>query len=284
MRHFTLAMIAGVLWMGSAVAATDAPATQPDSSALVSVPTPTTAPAPTGSILVLPFAQTLGTNYPWLSRAFQQDLQVELSRSTHVKVDPTRSSMGSPADPRMIVRGQYQVTGDQISISGSILDANGKSGGTFQQAALTTSSRLKIRSPVFAEAPFGMDHGRSLPPVNAVGEASGEPTPANTTVITTMPQYYSYTYPSYAAPPPAYPYYYYDPYPYNWYTVPYYGPDIYFLGGWGFYSHHFWDHHWGGFHDGGLGGHVGVGGHVGGGRHVGGSGTGVTDSDMPMRI
>ncbi|HEX3357035.1 MAG TPA: hypothetical protein VHS31_08700, partial [Tepidisphaeraceae bacterium] len=227
MRHITLALTISMLWVGATLRAADIPATQPDApppAELVKVPTPSTAPAveqspaparvEAGSILVLPFAQTMGANYPWMSLALQQDLQLELSRSSRAKVEAP-SAMVATADKNaavkagldshatLVVYGQYQVTGDQIHISGSVIDvATAKPTGVF--AATGSVNNVfpledSIAGQVLRELPAGWTTV-ALPPVNGSGEASGEPAiqPNSPPTVPTI-RYYSYTYPTYTA-------------------------------------------------------------------------------------
>jgi TolB-like protein len=257
------------------------------------------APAEVGTVLVLPFVESAGASYPWMSRAIQQDLLVDLSRTTRARIDAPASTgpaadlsaaveAGRGANAALVVYGQYQVNGGNVRITGQIVDVKTeKAGGSF--SATGSMNNLfpvedSVESQVLRELPPGWAMV-SFPAAPAPGgELPAAPEATVPPPVSPPPQYYSYTYPDYG-PAPDYSYDY-GPYPYYWYSVPYYGPDLWFYGG--FDSFHHFHHRWDGGHFDGHGGphgfvhvpgarpggsfHGGGGGSHGGGAHGGGGG------------
>jgi TolB-like protein len=246
-------------------------------------------------LLTLPIAAPGSGEYAAAGQSIQQDLVADLTSLTAARVIAPASArpatdeqsaleQGRQNGAEFVVWGQAQVSGNQMRVTGQLLDvgsgrplaglkATAPADNLFPledslaaqiARALPAPLGLVTPAPQTQPAPEGVESVPTSAPIAAPAADSGNP-------------YYSYT----ATVPQTY--YTYNTYYYPGYWSPYWGyPYPYVWGGIGFYGG-FWPHHYGwyggypyghyGFH-GGYGGGFrgGYGGGFHGGAHGGGFG------------
>lgn len=282
-----------------------------------------TQPANGATILVLPVEAPAGAADANIGRGIQQDIVADLTTMTHGTViapptaTPATDEASALAQARQfsaqyVVWVQAQVSGNQLRVTGQVLDVNASRPLAALKATAPANDLFPLEDSLAAQAakalppPIGIPQPPPTPqtaqaPQAQPGQApspyttespqagsTGEPYVSVSPSDASLPPYYSYT-----EPPPTYynynPYYYYSyPYAYSypgWWGSPYWGGvglGFYYGGG---YWHHggFYGGYHGGFHGGyhggfghgfsGSGFHGGPGGfHGGGGGFHGGGG------------
>jgi TolB-like protein len=257
MRLITLGVFSTIALI--ALAAASAQTTEP---AGVSV-TGSGAPNET-TVLVLPIAAPPGGAYASLGRGIQQDMAADLTTMTHGRViapaaapgavdEQSALETGRRESARFVVWGAAQVSGDQLRVTGQVLDTS--SGQPL--AALKATAPLDNLFPL--EDSLAAQAARALPPPVGIAQAPqtqpAPQAPVEPYAAQPLPQtgaepyvsvspgeaaapYYSYTE---ELPPTYYTYNQYYAYPGYW-AYPYWG----LYGGIGFgYGGGFWPHHHG---------------------------------------
>lgn len=260
-------------------------------------------------VLTLPIASPGTGSYASAGQSIQQDLVADLTSLTaaHVIAPPSAHAVmdeqaaleqGRQNGAGFVVWGQAQVSGNQMRVTGQLLDVNSgrplaglkatapadnlfpleDSLAAQVARALPASIGLLVPPPQTQPAVQGTEAAREpapLPPALSEQSPATESTNPYYSYTATVPQtYYNYNtyyYPSYWSP-------YWD-YPYVWGGIGFYGGWGLYHGGW--YHHGWGDHGWyggryggyrgygggfrggygGGFHGGGSAGHAGGGGH-----------------------
>lgn len=249
-------------------------------------------------VLALPIASPGAGSYAGAGQSIQQDLVADLTSltaahviapgSAHAVTDEQAAlEQGRQNGAGFVVWGQAQVSGNQMRVTGQLLDvssgrplaglkATAPADNLFPledslaaqvARALPASIGLLVPPPQTQPTGQGTEAAREpapLPP--ALSEQSPATEPSNpyysytATVPKTYYTYNTYYYPSYWSP-------YWD-YPYVWGGIGFYGGWGLYHGGW--YHHGWGDHDWRGGHYGYRGYSGGFRGGYGGGFHGGG--------------
>src|SRR6185437_2165627 len=204
-----------------------APTAVPDAQPAPVIPAPTAvpeapqgqvAPAEGGSVLVLPFAEINSSANPWVGRAIQQDLVVDLVRTTRARIQAPGSTSpvadadaaiaaGRQAGASHVVYGQLQSSGGQMRATGQILDvATAKPVGGFNATAPSNDLfplEDSVTTQVLRALPVAWVTVPLPPPAGSAQQGSAPaPVPPPASPVSTQ-EYYSYTYPDYASAPGA---------------------------------------------------------------------------------
>lgn len=274
-----------------------------------------TQPAMAPTVLIAPLTPPGSGRYPWLGRQIARDLATSVANASRAKVNldetpaPDAQAARQAATSRgdsVAVFGAAQASGNQVRVTGQVIDAN--TGATLGalNATATADDLFPLEDQLAGQVLKALPKNWLYAPPTVAAQVSAAATTQPAYAAANLPQYQSYTYPDYAGYPPGYtaPYEYYSypsaeydytyAYPnYWWYEpYPYYGP-VYYYGYWGhhFDGDHDWDDHFGrpwrhgSFEHFGRGfgshyaphgpeiGHI-HGEHFGGGGHLGGEGHG----------
>jgi len=283
-RHLPYIVLSGLLMAATVFAE---PKTPP--AGLVEVPVPqaesATAAEPVQgmTLVVLPFAETGPSRYPWVSRAIQQDMVAELGRTTRARIgesdrpalsDSAAIDAARRAGASAVVQGQYQAVGNEMRISGQVLSVtSGKAMGSFSANGPVRELfplEDQVTGQVLRALPAAWVTVSFAPPPQPAAQNAAEPAapaapPAD---ATSSGEYYSVTHADYA--PRSNVVYNYGsayPYPYYYYGYPYYYyyPGVVFSFGGGHYYHHYGHGYGHVYHRGGPS-------HFGGAAHGGGHG------------
>ncbi|HEY2589907.1 MAG TPA: hypothetical protein VGI81_29455 [Tepidisphaeraceae bacterium] len=266
------------------------------------------------TVLVLPIADPPTGEHRGIGRAIQQDILTDLTSMTQAHViapafasaateDAAAISQARQYNARYVVWGQAQVSGNQLRVTGQLLDVNDNRSLAALKATAPADNLFPLEDSLAVQAgralpaPFGIPQPPpQTQPASQIPTATAQPLPESTTeppyvsVSPTEPAapYYSYTE---AIPQSYYVYNPYYAYPGYWYPYPYWG----WYGGvgvgfgfgygyWPYYHYHgsYYPYHgWYGYHGGYYHGgtvvipHGPVGGfHGGGGGFHGGGGGG----------
>jgi TolB-like protein len=215
---------------------------------------PATAPAASTNVLLVPFrAVGPAGDRDWISQAVDEDLSHDLSRNTAIHlIRPSTTQPLSPADALAAARsagadqlidGSYQLAGDQLRITGEVVNVNDgkpiaqiKATGTERELfnmedALATQLWHTLPRPDQASA-TASDYDIQVTPVpnevSAAYAAPSEPTQQTTNIAQ----------PTYDVP--SYPFAGVYPYGYGDYGYPFgFGYPIFIYGGYGFHYHHY---------------------------------------------
>jgi TolB-like protein len=280
-RTLMMALPLGVLFGISALSAQPVPAPQAAASG-----NSTLAPARSPSdrlVLVLPQYAPSQSASPWLGKAIQQDMVADLIQMTHSRVIAPASAPAASdeqaaleaarsAGAEFVVYGQLQTSGNNVRVTGQVLDAaHGQTLGSIKATA-PADDLFPLEDSLAAQAARALAPALGLATARAPQTQPGgeyQPYVSGPQPIYSVPDYYSAPEVS----PPTYysdsPYYYPD---YGYGAYPYWGGGIIIGGAFGGFHDHDHFHGGGGFHSGshfGGFGHGPMGG--GGGFHGGGS-------------
>jgi TolB-like protein len=254
----------------------------------LAVAQPTTLPsAPLAKVLIVPFKQ-MGdlSSHAWVGAAIQENLISDTAANPTVQAiaaNQPLANMDSPdavkvaqgAGASIVVFGSYQLSADQLRVTGQALDVgSGRVLATLQVTGAVTDlfkiedtlgSQLDAALPQppsnLAQVTYGPNTAAVAPdassaPAPAPVDAANGAAPAGQ-AYPDASQTYAYPSTTYVYPPT----YYYNSYPYYY---PY--PSFYFYGGFRpyYYGGHGFIWHGGGWHGGGGSWHGGGGGHFGG--------------------
>lgn len=229
MRIATLIM-ATAMGTGVAMAQQAAPPTQPTAATA----TPAAAPS---NVLILAFDQIGGTasNYDWIGRAVQQNLQTELGRLKALQLATTSQAGSQPAadvkaaveagksvGASAVIFGSFQIMEPDLRINGQVVDvATGRTLGTLKSTGtvrdlfamedtVATQAQRILVPPKYQPADLPLAVPATTPPPQ---QPIASTTPVPTTTNSYVNDYNRYTY-----------------YPNSAYGYGYYG----YGGGWGY--------------------------------------------------